>query len=462
MKNVLIQFISSDKIIIKKNFYYNKNTYFFIILQLIKQLLQFFAAKISKIIYKKNIPNNIILIDTYVLPNFYCEDRYFTSMYQFIDKNLLDKIFFVPTITYTSLRLGINPIGNIYNVYKELRNCKRNFLIKEDFLNLNDIFLSIFYCIRIKKLKLNNLKFDNIDFSEIFNFDLILNSQSNLSIEAWNNYNFIKNISKKIKIKKFINWWENQQVDKGYNLAFSKYLPNTTVNGYLGYSPRNLELHVSPITIDSISNTIPKNISVIGKDIIPLVKKFSNKINVSISPAFRYNYLSKIKIRRIKTINNILVTLPINIDDSIFIIKKINNIFELNQLDYTFYIKPHPTTSLDILNKYIKRKEIILTDNKLIDLFQLNDLTITSMSITALESLHIDIPVIVCETFSIIDFNPIPKNISKNIWEYNLFDQDILESIIKIEKKIKSYKKISNKNEYFLFPNNENVKQFFK
>ena len=39
------------------------------------------------------------------------------------------------------------------------------------------------------------------------------------------NYYFVKNLkSKKIKIKKIINWFENQQIDRAWNFAFRKIL----------------------------------------------------------------------------------------------------------------------------------------------------------------------------------------------------------------------------------------------
>ena len=54
----------------------------------------------------------------------------------------------------------------------------------------------------------------------------------------------ILSIYKKIKknnykIKHFINWWENQPIDKAVNFALNKYYKDTSVLGYLGMSLEN-------------------------------------------------------------------------------------------------------------------------------------------------------------------------------------------------------------------------------
>ena len=78
---------------------------------------------------------------------------------------------------------------------------------------------------------------------------------------------------------------------------------------------------------------------------------------------------------------------------------------------------------------------IKFTSDNLFNLFKKVDLTITAMSVTfTIESLYVNIPVIICETYSILDFNPIPPDLSNDLFEYNNFDQDIKQTIDILKK----------------------------
>ena len=186
------------------------------------------------------------------------------------------KIYFVPTITYTPLRNKYNIIGNILSIYKDLRNSRKQFLIKEDYLNVKDIIYSVFFPFRIRKFRFNNLIENEIDYSFIFYEDLYNVNNYSLSIEGILNYQFIKKLSiKNIKIKTFINWWENQPVDRGYNFGINKFFPNINSVGYLGYIPREFELHICPTINEQKNGLLPKSIYVTGKSVISLVKVFN-------------------------------------------------------------------------------------------------------------------------------------------------------------------------------------------
>ena len=88
----------------------------------------------------------------------------------------------------------------------------------------------MFLVLRRKKLKHPYNKLKKIDYSDIIYNEI--NSNINLSsqILAWQNYFFFKNLKKiNIKIKKNINWFENQSQDKGWNLGARTFFPNAKV-----------------------------------------------------------------------------------------------------------------------------------------------------------------------------------------------------------------------------------------
>ena len=66
-----------------------------------------------------------------------------------------------------------------------------------------------------------------------------LYSYKNLTgqILGWQNYLFFKNLkSSDIKLKKTINWFENQSSDRGWNLGVRKFFPKVKNFGYQGFT----------------------------------------------------------------------------------------------------------------------------------------------------------------------------------------------------------------------------------
>ena len=118
------------------------------------------------------LKKNLTLIDTYVLPGFYSKDRYYNGLWENLSSKEKKSIYFLSSITYTKNRNGFNLIGNIYKVYSELRNSKRPFIVKEDYIYISDIFYAVFYSIRIKFIKFDDIKHKSINYNSLLIEDL--------------------------------------------------------------------------------------------------------------------------------------------------------------------------------------------------------------------------------------------------------------------------------------------------
>ena len=86
------------------------------------------------------------------------------------------------------------------------------------------------------------------------------------TIEGYLSYKAISNLNKKkVNIDLFINWWENQTIDKAYNFSLSEFYPNTNSIGYIGFAPRNFDFHLFPTDYEKSHKIIPKKIKPIFK-----------------------------------------------------------------------------------------------------------------------------------------------------------------------------------------------------
>ena len=288
-------------------------------------------------------------------------------------------------------------------------------------------------------------------FSRIIKDEINSLNGDNIAIEGWINYYFFKRLkNKNIKIQKLIDWWENQSTDKGMNMGIKKYFPITPTLGYLGYVPRYLELQVLPTKNECKYNMIPDQISVIGKAIINKLKYLNSELKVITAPAFRYNYLWDINKKFNKNIANILIALPILLEDTIEILNKVKNLENYISLTkYNFLIKLHPTMDCNIFYEKTNlsfNKNFILTNKNIKELLEYVDLVISSKSIVCLEAVSLGIPTLVFEKQNIMNFNPIPKEIDKQLWNSFLTTNDLFRYLDYFEGRDYNKNKLHIKN----------------
>ena len=371
------------------------------------------------------------MIDTFALPGYYSKDRYFNGLLRNLNENDKKNLYFSPTIAYTSYK-------DYYKVYSELKNSKSQFILKEDLLKFSDVIYAFFNCYKLKLFNFKSLIQENIDFSSLFNSDLKNADNDEMIIEGILNYKFVQRLKeKKVDIKLVIDWWENQPMDKGLSKGIQTFYPRTKLVGYLGYCPRQLELQLSPIKIESDFKYVPNTIAVIGKKIRKKIIKFNSKQKVITAPAFRYSYLWNIKKKNNNKKINILFALPVTEYDSYTIIKMIP-ISLIKEKKINIFIKPHPTMNKKVIEKYLNKSKKFsykivegAIDKNLIK----TDILVSSMSIASLEALALGIPVINIHRNIGMSYNSIPEEIPKILWRHCSSQKEVSEAIEYFTKK---------------------------
>ena len=217
-----------------------------------------------------------------------------------------------------------------------------------------------FFFIRKNKIIIKNNFVCGFDISNVIKDELDDNLISYAAaIESILTMRFIKRIQKiGINVTLSIDWFENQINDRGWNYGFNKYYPNINTLGYRGLIPSDLLLSEMFPTDDEFNNKmLPKKICVIGNALVNEIKKYSNKIDVEVAPAFRFQHLWKIKYKPNKSKYLIFVALPINFNDSLFILNLVIEAFkEYKKQNFEVIIKSHPTTSIKELQKNLEYK----------------------------------------------------------------------------------------------------------
>lgn len=434
--NLCIYVSSKKEFIRKKGLIYRYYSIFRIFKIAAKYLLS--QNKSRKELLKKS--SNPIILDTFILENSLnsgiYNDRYYNGLLDNVSSIEREKLFFVPTI--------LAPFKT-KQLHKIWVNSKENIIYKHDFLKLND-YIGCFKQLAEMKFKKNSsFYFKGINLKPLI-IDEYKNRRYQISsFEGLLNYNFIKQLkSSDIDFKIFIDWHENQPIDKGMIKGIKTYFPNATVKGYQGYViSKDYNIYNIPTDFEIQSNTFPDTICVIGDKF--LSDSISKKINQEVVPAFRFNGLYnsfKNDFSNNESDKYVLIVLPINLHDSINILQNMHKTLKKINKEYNLKIniKPHPALNFEkviksLKNEWITEAKIVTGDfNKfLIEA----DIVVGSASSTMLESIARGVPVIVIGNNSGLTQNPIPKNISNFIWEICFSPLEIVDSL----HKFFSYKK---------------------
>lgn len=419
---------------------------------------------ITKNINRKvlSINNEYVLIDTFLTKK--CikkekyNDRYYTDILKYIDKEDSFNIFFLPSFS---------DFPSDKTISKIVDNSKENLIIKHDYLKIKDyleVFIKLF---KTNKIKYKSINFCNYNITELINNELKINRYNPSFFDGLLNYHFIKNLKlDNIKLKCLIDFNENQSIDKGLILGMKTFYPKVITKGYQGYIiSTDYNCHIKPSKLEIANNLIPDYIYVIGRDLKNRIKSYSKNLKVKVAPAYRFKDVFKNPSNK-KIKNSILVILPIGLDESLNIISMLVDSELLNTR--TVFFKPHPFLKWnEVINHFSSDilKKINITHENVNDLLQKHSITIGSASSALIESLVRYSPVLIIANKNIIQ-NPIPNSVNSNIWKVCYNKQELLASLLLLEKYISNnYNDLKNesllvKANYFEKPTKKLTREF--
>ena len=431
------------------------------ILYAIKYCIKLFVTKNSSRTKKIISEPSVKLIDTFILQNSIDKGIYIERNYPGIFNYIKDKhkssIFFAPHIVG---RYKSKDLQKIYDSSTE------NIVFKRDFLKIQDYIYSLISITKIGNISKQPIIFKKFNISPLIKHELALKKYTK-TISALLNFNFIKRLkNKKTNLKSVINWFENQNTDKGFNLGVNTFYPNISHVGYMGFNFTDTFIfYTIPTKFEIKHNVIPKTLAVIGD----AYTKYHLNINSIVSGGFRFTDLWNIQNSEINKI--ILVVLPLNLRESIEILELLIISINKTKSDNIIYqIKPHPAFNKTILNQHFQNNwpsYFEFVNGDFIKLMSNSKLVIGSGTTSCFEPLALGIPVIIIGSQTNLTRNPIPLSINKKIWKivYNadalIFNIDFFLNLD--ANQIEEFKEIGFKikTDYFSNVTSEKFNNFF-
>ena len=446
-KSIKTKFVSNDSLVNNIKTYFRPFLLFYIN---IKIIFSFIINSDRKRFNSFKNQKNITLIDTFFIDSMFKGDtfdnRYYGNLINDIPINKRKNHYFFPTILITK---------NLKEKIRIAKDAKEQFIYIFDVLKLKHYLFALISPFRIKKINLNNFSIRKIKIGPILKDDFRKNMSNKGSFFGILNYLFFKKLKKdQVHLRKVINWFENQIIDRGFNLGKNNFFPEIPSIGYQGFSDyHDYHLHFIPTIHEVETGQSPNKLALISKKIASQIKVDHPYIDFIISPAFRFDYLYKEQLEsyeKTKKDLNVLLILPSSNTESSKLIDLLKeNIDYPDFKNIKWYIKPHPNRDINLIKKNISnwsdKLKIINTSFNLA--INNSDLMIGNTSSTCLEALAKGKPVIISCNNNFVDQNPIPNEYPKKFWSICNTSKEFrlaLKSLILN----KNYKKNENTNSF--------------
>ena len=380
--------------------------------------------------------NNIILVDTFILPNSISKngvfvDRYFPRLINLLKNNVKKRVYFNPIF---------HNQGGLLSFLRVARSAKKtnsNFIFQESWLHFGDYFFALYQNFKAANKPNSFPKYHDLDLKNIFIDELKKDLFSPSLMIAYCKFLFLKKIKdRNVHITTAIDWYENQPVDKTFNYGMKLLYPNTKVYGYQGYISPEYEMHKTPSKIEIDNLLCPDEIKVISNRSVQYLKENAPYIKSSIVTALRFDYLSGL-IGKLPNSSDkyIFISLPMDLSESADILKKCLNISQKLLQNYELKVKIHPANNIKKFKRKvpdINNKIFSIVDKSIEKLLFNANLVISSASSVCFEAASLGIPVAVNGNSHGVSMSPIEPDI-------NGFKQNIFHSSNDLNQFIEKY-----------------------
>jgi hypothetical protein len=368
------------------------------------------------------------LIDVFVVPNHVEDDRYYSGLMEELTDAEWKNIWFVPCFSGFSRR-------QLYSAIPTLYESSRNILLKECYLHISDYVFAWYQTFRSRCIKVGEVSFLGFDITTLVHEELGDGRGFPSAFTAMLNYRFPKRLRLAgIRPECVINWFENQCIDKGWNAGFRRFYPKIAVKGYQGFVIPGNYIWLSPSCEETTGGVIPRQIAVVGKGMIPIIKRFCSELNVNIGPALRYRQVWK---SRVQYPGYFFFTIVVPLHLVLGEIRRMLRMLigvqsKLNDPRIRWWIKPHPGMSAEKVRRAIKEPwpgNFTFIDGDFRPWLEQSHLLISNTSSTCLESLAKGVPVVILGNPTGVTFNPIPETVSEEIWRLCHSENDLMDAI---------------------------------
>lgn len=395
-------------------------------------------GKQVELIKRNQVP--IVLLDTFVLNNNGDEggivdgvykDRYYPGLFDKLSDAQSRAVWYVPTTV---------GFFNFFSIYKKIRAAKPQLMLIDDIVKFSDYFFALLFPFKYLSRRIPPVELDGMEITQMVKDEQVNKCCDYMSIQSLLHYRFGKRLRERgVLVDSYIDWNENQTIDKAMIKGFRDYFQNIRIVGYQGYIiSKELHLYCFPTDYEVLSGFSPDTMYVVGEGLVADMKEFTHRMDVQVGPAFRFQKIWRTpKYQPDDTAFGVLLGLPISLPEAAHITQLVRDATKNFSPEYGYFrIKPHPTYSINAIQSLLGlhgTENIEFVSGDFHDVIEKSDLLISNSSSVCLESLAKGVPVIVIGSSSGVTQNPIPSKLAPEMWRV-VHDAGTLSELIRTYK----------------------------
>lgn len=356
--------------------------------------------------------HRIILIDYFVLENHLSPDRYYPGLTEGLSEPELCRIYYLPSFYGVSLR-------KMRAMYKRLRTAEFPCVLKEDYLRISDYWRAWRRALGVRPGQVPRLDFLGMDVSSLAAEEIRARRGFGSQLAGLLNASFPRRlVQANVHVDRFINWFENQPIDRGLHAGFLEYSSHTLRVGYLGTIPPATYISLTPTRSEVEVGIEPQVLQVIGDGLQARFQHLRSKLRVETAPALRYQHVyTSINSKCVENRTNILVALPMHSAQALELLRCIVKAHSLLNRGVCFFLKAHPATPLEKLSQDIPLPQFFsYVQGRLEEWLARCDVMVSSASSSCLEALACGVPVAVVGFQQGLTLNTIPDSVADDFW----------------------------------------------
>lgn len=400
------------------------------------EALQFMCSQLSLSRPADSGRCSLILVDTFLyadsVKNGNFRDKHFPDIVQSLTAEERARLRYFPTFY---------KVRNYPRVFRQLRRLRGSFLLKEDYLHLRDYLYAFGHGIRVGRIRPGaSLMLNGLPLNAIMLEELRRGWMWPSAIEALLKYRAICRMSEAgVKIGRVLDWFENQDIDRGANAGYRRYYPNIEVVGYIGYVASQHYLCMHPTPAEVKAGVLPTRFAVMGRGFVDTLKEFCPDLVVDVAPALRYSAQTPSLERNSEELS-IIVALPVVRAEALEILDAVRHLLyglketSLEATKVHVRIKPHPASDIPRDDAFGLAPgasvRVTWVSERLDLLLRQADVLVSAASSACFEALTMGVPVIVLGSCYGLTYVPIPQAIPQLRWQVCYSWQEMLTAII--------------------------------
>ncbi|MBK6632557.1 MAG: hypothetical protein IPG33_16815 [Betaproteobacteria bacterium] len=372
----------------------------------------------------------ITLVDTFLYPESIRDgafnDRHYPGLLEQLSEDERRRVYWAPV--YYRAR-------NHADLFRRLRGCRDNLLLAEDYLRLGDYAYAIGHFLRGRR-DLPDCEFLGLRAGTLLREAYAEAYAGSGSIEGLLRYRFARRLKEAgVKLKRIVEWFENQEIDHGAVSGWLTFHPDTKVVGYQGFLASNNYLCMFPLEVERALGLLPHVVGVMGPALAEPAREFCAGLEVTAAPAFRFDALWRLSGEKPRHDGvELLVSLPLDTGETRHILEMVGKALGGNMAfrGRRVCIKPHPAFPRRLLEEgdcMGLQPDWVLVDGDLDGLLEAADLFVGSASSACVQAVVHGVPAAVIGGRARPTLNPIPAWVDAELWSVCHGAEDLRQAL---------------------------------